>query len=228
MAGRKRVSAVRESNVNQSMIIWVGVGAVIMVMALTFYAFGFDMGFVRFGGNMNTNGLLWGAGICIVLSYISDIMFVNQARKFFDAPPSWLAYIPYVGMIALFDSWSVYLAWATVAIGVLIALAAFTSFGQFLPVDIIQTGYTKMAVAIIICMVVFTIIRGIYCLLIKRDAMKLYNEQINDSFGGGGNWSFFSYAVYFIPIIRMISLYTDINLLKSIKIDLDAMKAREE
>lgn len=228
MAGRKRVGVVRESNVNQSMIIWVGVGAVIMVMALTFYAFGFDMGFIRFGGNMNTSGLLWGAAICIILSYISDIMFVNAARKFFDNPPSMLAYIPYVSMIALFDSWSVYVAWAVTGIGVLIALGAFTSFGQFLPVDIIQMGYTKMAVAIIICMAVFTVIRGIYCLLIKKDAMKLYKEQINDSFGGGGSMSLASYALYFVPIIRMIPLYTDINFLNSIKMDLDAMRDREE
>jgi hypothetical protein len=228
MAGRKRANVVRESNINQSMIIWVGVGAVLMVMALTFYGFGFDMGFVRVGGHMNTDGLLWGAGICIALSYVCDIMFVNTARKFFDNPPSWIAYIPYVGMIALFDSWSVYLAWAVSAIGVLIALAAFTSFGQLLPVDIIQMGYTKMSIAIILCMLVFTVIRGTYCLLVKRDALRLYNEQINDSFGGGGSWSFFSYAVYFIPIIRMLSLYTDINLLNNIKIDLDTMKAREE
>lgn len=228
MAGRQRAKSVRESNVNQSMIIWVGIGAVIVVMALTFYAFGFDMGFVRVGGHMNTNGLLIGAGICIALSYLCDILFVKAVRNFFGASPTPLAYIPYVGMIALFDSWAVYLGWATVVVGVLVALGAFTSLGQFLPTDLIQTGYNNMAIAILVCMAVFTVIRGVYCLLVKRDAMKLYKEQINDSFGGGGSLSLFSYAVYFIPIIRMISLYTDINLLKSIKFDLDAMAAQEE
>lgn len=227
MAGRKRASTARTGNFNTSLYMWLGIAAVIAVMALTFYMFGFDIGIVSVPGHMNSNMAIWAGVLCIVAAYVADVQYTKVAREFFDAPAKWTRFIPYAGVISLFDTWALYVSLGLILIALVIALVMFTSVGQILPLDVLQFGYEQMIVAALTCMGIFSIIRGAYFMIIKKEALALHEKHIHET-GTGGKFSKLTYISYFIPIARMISIYTDINLLRNIKADLDSMTRLEE
>lgn len=212
---------------NSSLMVYGAISAVLLVLVLGVYTFGIDLGFIHLFGTPDIRILYVGAVLCLVLSYLVDIFYIKTVRKFFNAGETWQMYIPYFNFSCTFDKKS---SIATLIGGILIAviaLPAYTPLGRYLPVDYLVTISSKSIWIILILGAAYSVLRGIYALKFKRKAEELYKKHISESYGSGGSVNKVAYIIYFLPIIRSISLLTDINFLKSVKFDLDSMRRNE-
>lgn len=227
MAGRRGSKQVVKSD-NNSLMMYIPMVAVLIVLAMTLYTFGIDFGFVSFGGNPNVNVLYGGAAACVVASFITDIMFIKAIKKLYKRKSSFMDYVPFFNTTTIFTKNAKYFSIAIAVVMFGVALTAYTPLGQFLPVDYLLFTATNSVVVIIIAIGVYAIVRGIQCLKIKSSIDRFYKEKINDSYGSGGAMSFVAYIIYFLPIIRAISLFTDINFINSVRLEAQEMHKREE
>ncbi|MFF2798230.1 hypothetical protein [Lysinibacillus xylanilyticus] len=228
MAGRRGQKVAVKNGVDSSMMVYVSMAIVLAALSLALYTFGIDFGFVHFGGSPNVNVLYGGAVACIILSYIVDIMYVKAIKRFYRQKDSFLTYIPYVNFIGIFSKTPIIISWVLVGLSLLIVVPAFTPIGQFMPVDYLVLMSTKSIYILLGCMVVFSIIRGYYCFYFKKQVETTYRREISENHGSGGNLTFVGYIIYFLPIIRAISLFTDLNFINTVKSDLDDMYRGEE
>lgn len=229
MAGRKGQKSVVKSSIDSSTMVYVSMAVVLLVLCLSLYTFGIDFGFISFGGNPNVNILYGGLVICIILSYVIDIIYIKAIKRFYRAKDNFLTYIPYINFIAIMGKKATMFAWVLVGAGVLIALPAYTPLGQFMPLGYIYVVNSYSIIALIFILGIYSVIRGYFSLYFKKQAERVYKEQISEDYGAGsGGLTFVSYAIYFLPIIRSISLFTDLNFINTVRIELEEMYREEE
>lgn len=228
MAGRRGQKEAVKTSFDSSTLVYVSMAAVLIVLSATLYVFGIDFGFIHFGGTPNVNILYGGAIMCIILAYIIDIYYVKAIKRYFRAKSSFLDYIPYINFIGIFGKVPALISWVLVVAAVLIAIPAYTPLGRFMPVDylVLMTGNSIFGILGI--MVIITFIRGYHSMRFKKIADSAYKKKISESYGHGGAMALASYIIYFLPIIRSISLFTDLNFINTVKRELDEMYRREE
>jgi len=229
MAGRRGQREVVKSGIDPSTMVYVSMAVVLLVLSLSLYTFGIDFGFISFGGNPNVNVLYGGAIACVILSYIVDVTYIKAIKRFYRAKNNFLTYIPYINFISIMGKRASIFAWVLVGIGAAIALPAYTPLGQFLPITYLYAINTSSIIYLLIIIVIYTIIRGYFSLFFKKQADKAYKEQISEGYGSGnGGLTFVSYIIYFLPIIRSISLFTDLNFINTVRAELEEMYHGEE
>ena len=228
MAGRRQDKQVIKSGIDSSTMVYISMAVVLIVLSLSLYTFGIDLGFVLFGGTPNVNILYGGAALCVVLSYITDVMYIKAIKSYYKHPDSYTSYIPYFNFMSVFNKPSIIISWVLVAVIAVVALPAFTPLGQFMPTNYLILLAGKSIYIILGCMVVFTALRGYHALVFKGSMEKAYKEYISSEYGSGGAISMVSYAIYFLPLIRSISLFTDLNYIRSVQAELDEMYKGEE
>lgn len=228
MAGRRGQQATIKRGIDASTMVYVSMAGVLLVLSLALYTFGIDFGFVHFGGSPNVNVLYGGAVACIILSFLVDIMYIKSIKRFYKAKDNFLTYIPYVNFIGVFGKNAIYVAWGLVVITLILIVPAFTPLGQFMPVDYLVIMSRQSIFVILGVMAVFSIMRGYYCFKFKKQVDNTYKREISENYGAGGNLTFVGYVIYFLPIIRSISLFTDLNLINTVKSELDEMYRGEE
>lgn len=210
-----------------SLIIYGSMGAVLLVLVLGIYTFGIDLGFVHLFGNPDVRVLYAGAIVCLVLAYLVDIVYVKSVRSFFKAGDTWQVYLPYINFVSTFTRNGRISSYVGLCIALLIALPAYTPLGRFFPVDYLIFVSGNSIWVILGLMVLYSGLRGYYALKFKRKAEDLFKKHISESYGAGGNFNKVSYIIYFLPIIRSISLLTDLNFFRSVRSDLDSMRRNE-
>lgn len=228
MAGRTKQKDVATSGIDSSTMVYVSMAVVLVVLSLALYTFGIDFGFVHFGGSPNVNVLYGGAAACIVLSYIIDIMYIKVIKRFYKAKDSFLTYIPYVNFISVFGKTPIIISWVLVGIVAILVVPAYTPLGQFMPVDYLVLMSAKSIYIVLGAMAIFTFIRGYYGFKFKKQADTAYKKEISEDHGSGGSLTLVGYVIYFLPIIRSISLFTDLNYINTVKSELDDMYHGEE
>ena len=228
MAGRRNQKAVVKSSIDASTMIYVSMALVILVLTLTIYTFGIDFGFLHIGGTPNVNILYGGAVVCVIISYIVDIMYIKAIRKYYRQKPTWLTYVPYFNFTSILSKNMSYMSYAIMAVIALVAIPAFTPLGRFMPVDYLMFMATNSIFIILGMMVVYTIIRGWSTYSFKSKISKKYREEISESYGSGGNLTLVSHVIYFLPIIRSISMFTDLNFINTVRTELQEMRRGEE
>lgn len=229
MAGRRgQASPAKESAVGSNIQIYLSLIAVMVVGAFGIWVFGVDFGFIQFGGQANINLLYAGAAGSILLSYYADVRYIKAVKKFYGAKATLLDYVPYINFIGTLGKYAAWTSWGAMALILIAAVPAFTPVGQFLPMEFLMFNYTTTVFIIIGMMALYTIIRGYHAFVFKRDAEKAYRKYINDDYGSGGGMSAASYVLYFMPIIRMLPIFTDINLINSVRMELEDMRRKEE
>ena len=229
MAGRKGKKQVVKSGIDSSTMVYLSMAVVLLVLTFTLYTFGIDFGFISFGGNPNVNILYGGAAVCVFLSYICDIMYIKSIKRFYRARDNFLTYIPYVNFISIMDKKGIIASWVLVGIAAVIAIPAYTPVGQFLPTSYIYSISSTSIYVLLGTMVLFTLIRGYYSAFFKKQADKSYKAEISGDYGAGhGGFTFVSYVIYFLPIIRSISLFTDLNFINTVRRELEEMYRGEE
>lgn len=228
MAGRRDQTQVVKTGIDASTMVYVSMAAVLVILSAALYTFGIDFGFVHFGGSPNVNVLYGGAVVCILLSFIVDIMYIKAIKSFYKVKDDFLTYIPYLNFIGVFGKNPIYVAWGLVVIVAIVVLPALTPLGQFMPVSYLVMVSAKSIWVLLIAMGIFTFIRGFHCLKFKRQVDSTYKREISEDYGSGGGLTFVGYIIYFLPIIRSISLFTDLNLIKTVKSELDDMYRGEE
>lgn len=228
MAGRRGQQTTIKRGIDSSTMVYLSMAAVLLVLSLALYTFGIDFGFVNFGGSPNVNVLYGGAIACIVLSFLVDIMYIKAIKRFYKAKDNFLTYVPYVNFIGVFGKVPIYIAWVLITIAIVLVVPAFTPLGQFLPVDYLILISTRSIYIVLALMVIFSLMRGYYCFKFKKQVDSTYKREISENYGSGGNLTFVGYIIYFLPIIRSISLFTDVNLINTVKSELDEMYRGEE
>lgn len=227
MARNVRSSKVSAPANNQSLMIYGMIGIMLAVLVGSMYLFGIDLGFIHFGGTPNVNILYAGAIIAIIISYVVDVIYIKAIKKYFKHEDTYTSYIPYFNFSSTFGKQMQWGVWAIAAIIVLVALPAYTPVGQFMPSNYLILMAGKSIYIILIAMITYTVMRGYSALKFKTTVEKAYRKHISSGYGSGNAMSFVSYVIYFLPIIRMISLITDINFIKNTTQELSEMKRRE-
>ena len=225
---RGRTEVAKESAIGGNIIIYLSLIGVIITGAAGIWIFGVDFGFIQFGGQANINLLYAGAAGSILLSYYADIRYIKAIKKYYQAKPSILDYVPYINFIGVLGKYASLVSWIAMAAILLVSIPTFTPAGQLLPVEFLMFNYSTTVTVIIIMMALYTVIRGYHTFIFKRDVEGDYRKFISEDYGSGGYTSAASYVLYFMPIIRMLPIFTDINLINSVRMELDDMRRKEE
>lgn len=228
MAGRRGQNQAVKSGINESTMVYLSMAGVLVVLAGALYTFGIDLGFVHFGGTPNVNILYGGGVVCILLSYIIDIMYIKAIKRFYRAKDSYLDYVPYLNFIGVFGKVSIMASWVMVGIAAIIILPAMTFLGQYMPVDYLVFMAKKSVYVVLVIMAIFSFLRGYHCFIFKKQADSAYKKEISESYGSGGGLTLVGYVIYFLPIIRSISLFTDLNYINTVRRELEEMHRGEE
>lgn len=229
MAGRRQQKpAAEESPVGNTMLIYLSLSGVIATIAACIYFFGVDFGFVQFGGTANINVLYGGAAGAILISYLADVYYIKAVKKFYQAKSSWLDFVPYFNFIGLFSKVPQMVAWGMTIISALLCIPMFTPAGQLLPTNFLLMDIVYLAIIVIIMMAIYAIMKGYHAFIFKRDAESSHRKYVSESYGSGGGIAMASYLLYFMPIVRALPLFNDVNFINSVRLELDDMRRKEE
>lgn len=228
MAGRRNQSEPITASIDSSTMVYVSMAGVVAILALSLYTFGIDFGFIHFGGTPNVNILYGGAAVCVALSYIVDILYIKTIRRYYRAKPSFMDYVPYVNFLPVLHKNVRVVMYFILGAGVVVLIPAMTPLGQFMPVDYLLVMSKNSMVFVIAVMGIFSVFRGYQIMKFKRQIEGTYKREVSENYGSGGGFTLVSHAIYYLPIIRAIAMFTDINFINTVKSELDDMQRGEE